>query len=194
MAKLVVTGFDPSLRNWGMAKGEFDTETKKLKLAYLDIIQPIAPTNKSVRQNSKDLECAKQLFVKSTEFHELIISSHMIFVEVPVSSQSARSALSVGLCLGVLGALQGLQYPILQITPLEVKLAATGRKTASKRDMINWAVNAHPEVDWPSRIVKGETRIIEGTAEHMADAVGAIYAGLKTPEFNNLVALYESKQ
>lgn len=182
--KIQVCGQDPSLRNWGISKGHYDTETKKLTLYEVSVIQPVLPTGKQVRQNSLDLESAKQLCALALDATK---GAHAIFVEVPVGSQSARAMASYGICVGVLGALRATGIPFFEVTPTEVKVAAVGYKNASKIDMINWAVNAHPEASWPIYQRNGANMVSEAKAEHMADATAAIYAGLACNSFQQFL-------
>ena len=109
----------------------------------------------------------------------------VIFAEVPIGSQSSRAMASYGVCIGVLGALKALNYPVIQVTPNEVKVRTTGSKTASKEEMINWVLTQHPHINFPTKKYKGTDQIIYSKAEHMADAVASIYAGLDTPEFKS---------
>lgn len=81
-----VVGLDPSLRNWGVSKGSFDMYTNKLTVDTLDVINPVLTKNKQVRQNSLDLESAKQLF---GQIYTHIKDAHVVCVEVPHGSQSA---------------------------------------------------------------------------------------------------------
>jgi Holliday junction resolvasome RuvABC endonuclease subunit len=177
---LKVVGFDPSMNNWGIATGTYDTESRKVTIYHLDVTNAVLPTGKQVRQNSKDLEAAQQLYAGALK---VIDEAHAIFVEVPVGSKSARAMASYGICIGILGGLRASGTPFFEVTPTEVKVAATGLKTATKKQMIDWGVSAHPEAPWPTYKRKGELVITESTAEHMADAVGAIYAGLATNQF-----------
>lgn len=177
---LNVVGFDPSMNNWGIATGTYDTDTKKVIIFYLDVINAVLPTGKQVRQNSKDVECAKQLYECA---FAVIGEAHAIFIEVPVGSQSARAMASYGICCGVLGGLRAQGIPFFEMTPTEVKLAAHGTKTATKQQMIQWGVNAHPEAPWPTYRRGGQDVISEAKAEHMADAIGAIYAGIASNQF-----------
>lgn len=172
---LNIVGCDPSLRNWGLAKGTYCLETQKIRINHVDVINPVLPTGKQVRQNSLDLESAKQLCASTLE---AVKGAQAIFVEVPVGSQSARSMASYGICVGVLGALRATGIPFFEVTPNEVKMAAVGSKVATKDMMINWAKHQHPEANWPKAASK---------AEHMADATAAIYAGLRTNEFKQLI-------
>ena len=61
MALLKVTGFDPSLRHWGVAQGTYDTCTTEVQIHALDVVEPIIPTGKQIRQKSKDVIAATQL-------------------------------------------------------------------------------------------------------------------------------------
>lgn len=179
-----VVGLDPSLRNWGIASGVL---TKgRLDLQFVSVVNPTLPTGKQVRQNSLDLASAKQLF----EATWLAVKhAQAVFVEVPVGSQSARAMASYGICVGVLGALRAQGVPFFEVTPAEVKMAATGKKTATKAEMIAWALAAHPEANWPTYMRNGLRHVTESTAEHMADAAAAIHAGIAGNEFKQAQAL-----
>lgn len=179
-----VVGQDPSLRNWGLAVGHLDLETKKLHVEYLDLTNPVLPTGKQVRQNSLDLESALQLYKGASD---AAIGAHAVFVEVPVGSQSARAMASYGICVGVLGALRANGIPFFEVTPTEVKLASVGNKTATKQEMIKWAMAAHPEANWPTYKQNGKAMVSEAKAEHMADAIAAIYAGLSCNSFKQML-------
>ena len=189
MSRLLnVVGFDPSLNNWGLSRGVFKLSEgiDSLKIERLSVIQPEIPTGKQVRQNSKDIEAAAQLTQGAFEFAK---GADAIFVEVPVGSQSARAMASYGICVGVLGALRISGIPFFEVTPTEVKLASFGTKTATKKDMIGWASTKHPEAPWPTYKRGGSVLISESNAEHMADATAAIYAGVKSQPFQQLIRL-----
>lgn len=179
-----VIGQDPSLRNWGLAVGHLDLETKKLTIDYVDLTNPVLPKGKQVRQNSSDLESALQLYKGASDVCE---GAHAVFVEVPVGSQSARAMASYGICVGVLGALRANGIPFFEVTPTEVKLASVGNKTATKQEMINWAMSTHPEANWPMYKQNGVSIVSEAKAEHMADAIAAIYAGLSCNSFKQML-------
>lgn len=184
-SKLIkVVGQDPSLRNWGLAVGYYDLETKKLTIDEVDIVNPVLPTGKQVRQNSSDLESAFQLYKGAVDH---TVGAHAVFVEVPVGSQSARAMASYGICVGVLGALRANGIPFFEVTPTEVKLASVGNKTATKQDMIDWAVAAHPEANWPKYKHHGIEIVSSAKAEHMADAVASIHAGLSCNAFQQML-------
>lgn len=185
MALMRLTGFDPSLRHWGVAQATYDTVTKQLLVTGLDVIEPVLPTGKQVRQNSKDITAAIQLTQGAMAAVE---DSHAIFVEVPVGSQSARAMAGYAICVGVLGGLYAHGKPFYQITPNEVKMVV-GKRTASKQDMIAWATTRHPEAPWPTYKKNGQVSISEAKAEHQADAVAAIHAGVMSPAFQQLLLM-----
>tara|TARA_B100001559_G_scaffold319797_1_gene330090 strand:+ start:1717 stop:2292 length:576 start_codon:yes stop_codon:yes gene_type:complete len=181
MSLLQVVGMDPSLRNWGIAKGTLTVGLhSSLTISHLDVIQPVLSTGKQVRQNSLDLESARQLAAQALAAAQ---GAHAIFVEVPVGSQSARAMASYGICVGVLGALRASGIPFFEVTPNEVKMISVGKKTATKSEMIQWAYARHPEAKWPTYKQHGQDVISEAKAEHMADAVAAIHAGLASNPF-----------
>ena len=184
-----VLGIDPSLRNWGLAHGNLDLSTSDLKISKLEVVNPVLPMGKQVRQNSLDLAAAYQLFKASLE---AVKGTSAVFVEVPVGSKSARAMASYGTCVGVLGALKASGTPFFEVTPTEVKLASCGFKTATKEQMIAWATQRHPEANWPTYKTKGSEAVSSAKAEHMADAIGAIYAGINTDAFKQLLSVRES--
>lgn len=184
MAKLRFVGMDPSMNNWGIAIGTFDTDTRKFVVDHVGVTCPVLPTGKQVRQNSTDLESAFQLYTGAIAAAE---GAHAVFIEVPVGSQSARAMASYGICVGVLGALRAKGIPFFEVTATEVKLAGPGIKTATKDQMIAWATTKHPEANWPTYNEKGKVLISKTKAEHEADALGAIYAGVSLNAFQQLL-------
>ena len=186
---LKVVGFDPSLRNWGIAHGflTMNSEAKwHLDISRMSVTQPVLPKGKQVRQNCEDLEAAEQLCKAAWEAAK---GAQAIFVEIPVGSQSAMAMKGYGLCIGVLGALRTAGIPFFEVTPTEVKMATVGIKTATKEQMIAWATAKYPNAGWPYYLEKGEQLLSAAKAEHMADAIGAIEAGLSCNSFQQLLPL-----
>ena len=66
----------------------------------------------------------------------------------------------------------------LEVTPHEVKMASVGKKTASKKDVIEWAYKKHPEAPW---FIRNGVPLMK--QEHMADSIAVMYAGMRTKEF-----------
>lgn len=187
--KIPVVGFDPSLKNWGIAEAILDLDSGVLSTPVLSVIQPRDGTGKKrVRKNSLDLERAEQLASGAFAAAE---KAKVIFVEVPVGSQSARAMASYGICLGILSSLRTKGMEIIEVSPDENKMVFTGSKTATKELMIATATETYPDANWPTEMEKGKRRIIVSKAEHMADAVAAIHAGVQTPMFQNLMRLFK---
>lgn len=187
-----VVGLDPSLRNWGIAQGNVvPGQPSTLQIDHVQVINPDLPKGKQVRQNSLDLESAKQLCEGAMKAAE---GAQAIFVEVPVGSQSARAMASYGVCVGVLGSLRAMGIPIFEVTPSEVKLAGPGKATATKLQMIEWAMNRHPEANWPTYVQKGKVLINTSKAEHQADATATIHAGMASNIFQQLLSMTRQRK
>lgn len=185
--KMNIVGIDPALRNFGIANAILDTDTMTFEVTSVALIESEdnAKKLKTVRKNSDDIRRAKLLhdgFILACQ------GAKFAFVEVPVGSQSARAMASYGICVGVLAA---CPIAMIQVTPNEVKLAGTGIRSATKDEMIDAAVAAHPEVKWLKRKLNGQM-VMLSCNEHIADAVWAIEAGIRTNEFQSVVALYAS--
>lgn len=182
-----IVGIDPSLRNFGIVRAKLDIGAGEFKVEEMRLVESEdnAKKAKTVRKNSDDLRRAKLLHAGMLEMCQ---GASIAFVEVPVGSQSARAMASYGICIGVLAA---CPIPMIQLTPTEVKLAMTGEKTATKDEMIEAAVKAHPEAKWLTRKSKGEL-VLMNDNEHLADAIGAITAGIATNDFKGMVAMMQS--
>ena len=187
---LKIAAIDPSLCNFGLARGTIDMSDETLPVVVEHITLVSTETDKSarkvVRRNSEDLARARKLFRGAREY---IKDASIVFVEVPVGSQSARAMASYGVCIGLLAALS--DKPLIEVTPTEVKLAAVGSKTASKQEMISWASDLYPHLNWIKSRGKSE---LADKNEHIADAIGAIHAGILTDEFARLVAAVRLRQ
>lgn len=182
--QIVVVGFDPSLRNWGVAKGIYMPAEKKLLIHELGVVRPVISEGKGVRTNTKDLEAAEQLTAGAWKAAE---GAQALFAEVPHGSQSSRAMASYGICVGVLGALQTSGLPFYQVSEREVKQATTGNVEAKKEETIAWMMERHPEAPWPMQKQLGVTSVVASRAEHMADAIGAIYAGIASKPFQQAI-------
>ena len=182
--KIPVLGMDPSMSNWGLAAAELDLATGVLETPTLVLISPKTVSGKQVRQNSKDLQKSEDL---AKPVFEKCRQARAIFVEVPVGSQSARAMASYGICVGILGALRAEGIQLIEVTPSEVKVALSGDANATKRKMIDAASELYPDANWPA-LYKGR---LPEKSEHLADAIGAIHAGVNTPLFKNLMRLLE---
>ena len=183
---LRIAGLDPSLSNWGCVKGNLNVETSNIEITAPLLIQTLPSKNKRVRVNSDDLSRAKAIY---TKLHLFLKNVDLVFAELPVGSQNSRSQTSYGVCVSILAS---INLPLIQVMPLEVKMAATGSKTATKNAMIGWAYEKHPNIDWfTKKTPKGIGLLAKN--EHIADAIASIYAGIQTDQYNQAKTFLTSK-
>lgn len=185
MSKFIkIVGIDPALANFGLAEVTFSMENLTFHVDKLVLPQTESDAGKQVRKNSDDLRRARIL-------HDGLIASckgaAFAIAEIPVGSQSARAMASYGVCVGVLAA---CPVPLIQVTASEVKMAATGYKNATKDEMIEWAMHRYPYANWVMRKVKG-VMVAQNCNEHLADALAAIEAGVKTDQFKQAISIYQ---
>lgn len=192
--KFRIVGMDPSMLNWGMvaAQVEFDAiGAFDIKITDMTVSQKEEAdktTKRQVRKNSLDIARAAELHGAVNAF----VKTHQpsfVMVEVPHGSKSASGMKSYGMCVGVLGS---IDVPLVEVTEAENKLASVGKKGASKKEMIAWAMAQHPEAPWKMQKKKGELISVDGYNEHLADAIGAIYAGIYSPLFQATIQMTRS--
>ena len=147
----------------------------------LEIVSTEKGKAKQVRTNSDDLQRCEELARKALEVGR---RCKAIFVEVPVGSQNASGMKAYGVVCGILGTLRAEGIQIIEVTPTEVKKTFTGNKNATKEQMIAQAVQLYPDANFPMH--RGQ---IASKAEHVADALAAIHAGVSTPIFQNLLRI-----
>lgn len=183
-----VVGIDPSMRNWGLALVTYIYHPPGDILEYaigpgeaaLELIQSGADYAKKSLKSVTDIKTASTIFTRTMEF---IKDADVVVVEAPTGSQGATAAKGIGLVIGVLGALsEASGKPFVYYTPVQVKKAVTGVKDASKRLMMDAMHNQFAWHPWPTKKVKGETSLISGQAEHLADALGAIHTWRNSKE------------
>jgi Holliday junction resolvasome RuvABC endonuclease subunit len=121
--------------------------------------------------------------------HEACKGALFAVSEVPMGAQSARAALAFGM---VIGMLANLPVPLIQVSPLEVKMAAVGHRQAAKEEMIAWAVEKYPAAAWRLQDKNGAKHKkgdLKADNEHLADAIAVAEAGLLTDQFKQAVAM-----
>lgn len=174
-------GIDAAFANTGFALAEVDLTDPKnpvVDVIDLDIVQTeVQKTPRGVPKSHDDLRRARDV---QAVINDRIATwkPDFIVAEIPFGSQSARSSWTLGIALGILSAIPNL----IEVTPRQVK-ESTGEKHADKDLMIEWAMNLHPDAPWKMRKLKGNMVQVSGSNEHMADAVGAVYAALRTEQF-----------
>jgi Holliday junction resolvasome RuvABC endonuclease subunit len=118
------------------------------------------------------------------------------FTEIPHGSQSARAMASYGFSIGILAS---CPIPLVQVQAAETKMAAVGTRTASKEEMIHWASQTYPNLPWkryPKDVVfRGKVTRRAGEIhedqEHLADALAVVHAGVKTDQFQQMLAMWK---
>ena len=178
-----VLALDPSFRNTGYA---VITVGKRDKVVDSGVIKTEARAKKSnVRAADQTLE---QIQVMVNSIRE-VISRHepeVLIAELPTSGgKSARAVASMAIAQAVCGAVAAYEdIPTEWITPTDNKKGMTGRKTASKEDMMTEAVSRYPELEAQYTHNKGQYKgQLRGEFEHVADAIGAYEAAKQTSPF-----------
>lgn len=169
-----ILSFDPSLRNWGIAAAIYNTASNQLYIKIGKVITS-KPDKSKIRQNTKDLNTSINLF---NELKDIYTQADLVIAEVPHGSQSSRAMVSYGVCIGVLGSLITNNIPFIQVSALDVK-RIVGHESVSKLEVIDWVKRRHPEIlPWLPATNK---------AEHICDAIVAIYAAIQTKQFKELI-------
>jgi len=169
-----ILAIDPSFANTGWCIGHYDMEALLVEVVDGGLISTEKAAVKTIRRSSDDLRRAKEISRALTKYAE---SVDMVFAEIPTGSQSARASWALGIAMGCLANV-AVRNPMIEITPTMTKLAATGRKDATKEEIITWARAKYPSLPW----IKGRNGISPRN-EHMADAVGVLHAGFDHEDF-----------
>lgn len=180
---ITVLGNDPSLTSWGMALVDVDVETMEMHPRRIDLCRTEKSKNKSVRVSSDYLARARELRGKFVLMEDLC---HIHAAEIPSGAQSAKASYAFGLVVGVLSA---HRKPLIEVSPTEVKRAVTGYAGATKQEMIEWATETFPDLDWVPG--KGSKQWAD-VNEHMADALGIVLAATKTQQFAAAAAMSQA--
>jgi len=187
-------GLDASMRNLGIALGTYYMGEKRMQgmvdlpdgyvIERVELVQTFPSKDKKVRKSSQDYESCRTMYCKMASYLNDWMPQ-IVFAEMPTGSQSANGMKSYGISLMLLGT---IGVPVIQVSPMEVKVAAVDSKNASKDTMIKWAVKKWPSVQWLRRTVKGENTLLKRN-EHMADACAAVEAGMKTDQWKQLLSV-----
>lgn len=199
MERILVAGLDPAFAAFGISRLWLDLKTLEFEFDRFRTIwtEKLAGKKKVVRQNSDDLRRATELH---DALHEELKGCTVAFGEIPSGAQHARSAYGFGVAVGILAS---IKIPLIQVMPVETKLASVGSKTAEKPEIIAWAAERFPEAPWQR--YEGDTKNKTGKIvnragglhidnEHVADACAVPHAGIQTPEFRQLLALWRATQ
>lgn len=175
-----ILGHDPALSNWGFARAKLDLKTMEVSDLRLHLASTKPNKDQKMKKQIDDISRSKKLHKEIKQQSQGVVIS---FVEVPHGSQSARAMASYGTVIGLIPSINS--FSTITMSEREVKLGTLDKYPATKEDSIEWAYEKHPEANWPMR----NGKIVKGKAEHMADAVCTIYAGLQTEDFKNAIAI-----
>lgn len=188
MKNIVVLGLDPGLSNTGFAVAEVDPMKGRIcAVREVGNSSTDRRNHKLVRQSSDQLRRAK---LQAATLRNIIEKHEIdaIAMEVVGTTQYKYPTLSFGVMMGIVAA---LDLPVMEVTPREVKIAATRNERASKRDIIEWALakTGKRRVGWPTSERDNHLGLtlngkrVARAAEHPADALAAIEAAINAEQF-----------
>ncbi|SCW95859.1 hypothetical protein [Ancylobacter rudongensis] len=182
MSKVLIAGLDGSKTNFGVARLLLDIDTLELTVDDLLLVKTEKDKSKQVRKSSDNLKRAQEIAVGIRPALQGCVSA---FIEVPSGGQSYDAVLGFGIVIGLYAS---LTIPTIEVSPGETKLASVGTRTASKQEMIEWAVENYPKAPW--RVTKrGGVMVPTLDNEHLADAIAIAHAGIRTPAFRQTLAI-----
>ena len=177
MHTIRIVGVDPSMSNLGIAHGWLNLETLEWEVDEVSLTKTEKSKVKNVRKSNDDYNRSRLLYEALSAAEK---RAELAFVEMPIGSQSAAAMKSYGMCIQLIA---GMNIPVIQVTPAEVKIHAMGDRNATKEEMILWATDKFPSINW----LRQGKRLI-GANEHLADACGAINAGVQHYALTALVS------
>jgi Holliday junction resolvasome RuvABC endonuclease subunit len=183
--KIRIAGLDGSKRNFGISIMDLDIETLELSVVDLVLVKTKKSNLKNVRKSSDNLLVSQQISAALREHLKGCVSA---FIEVPSGGQSYEAVLSFGIVIGLYAS---ITIPTVEVSPSETKKAALGTNTASKEEMVEWAVGKYPDAPW-RRHKKHEKMVLSKDNEHLADGVGIAHAGIKLPVFQQTLAILKA--
>lgn len=184
--KITIIGMDPSTSHFGMCKATVDIHTLEIQVVDLILTNTESESKKGVIKQSDDLRRAHEV---RTGMLNVCAGAALAVSEIPFCNPGgyASANFNSGLVTGVLAS---CPIPLIQVFPADVKIAAVGHRHAAKEEMIEWAIAKHPDAPWLMRKLKGKMYPIAKN-EHLADALAAVYAGVRTKQFEQVMALYK---
>lgn len=168
---------DGTISNIGMIMGTFDPSG--LISPKDGILFKTAPTkNKKISKSEDYLNRCNYLYMQVNNLVSSIKPEY-VFLEGPTGSQDANSAKSIGAIYMLAGAIKSniskWDGKLIIVTPIAVKKASIGSNTASKEEILSWAVDKYPNFPF-YKSKKGE---VYAYNEHLADGIAVAHAGVK---------------
>lgn len=177
---------DLALTHAGMALLEFplsaEVSLEEVKVLKTLLVKTERQKTKQVFQNSDDLRRLKEVY---TSVKALMNGVDIVFAEIPSGAQNARAALTFGAVLGILST---IEKPLIQVQKTDRGMVVANKKSVSKREVIDWAVEHWPDADWLTAKRKGEICFINDN-EHVADSIAVAIAGMRTNQFKDMASM-----
>ena len=177
---------DSSLDNTGMAVGSYTSGIISIEKLYLfengeTINKKYKNTKKRVRRKTK--ECIEKCTLTFHNIRETlkdigINTIDVIFIEEPTGSQNSSGMKSYGVTCQLIGVLEDY-FKVVSVSAEGAKVASVGNKSASKEDIINWAYDLYPNLEWDIHKVGKYKGQLKDKNEHMADAIAIAYEGIQ---------------
>ena len=171
---------DPSMNNWGYAKGRL-IQGNKYTVDEIGLIRPKDTKSLSRFVNEQDALKVRSVVL---QLRQLLTGIDYVFVEAPHGSQSAAAMKSYGMVIAVLGSLELLagESVHVQFTRANDRRSVIypepmkGNVAIPKEDVIAWAEKKYPELPYPR---KKDGSLISGKVEHIADALACMCFSLE---------------
>ena len=191
MREIKVVGLDAERKNVGIVEARLVfTDRARLVVDNLTLVQTEKSKSKQVRVSSDDVRRAQEI---AEALRRPLLDASFFFSEIPTGAQSARAAKLLGMATGIIACSNVyLDRPLIEVSPTEVKLASVGKKTASKDEMVEWAVAKYPDLNWLRYERNGKTYKAGDLMldnEHLADGIAIIHAGVRTAAFKQALAM-----
>lgn len=174
---------DGGLQNFGVSVVTLnDTRNSISDLLTIELNSTAPSKVRGVKKSLDDLT----RFQSHWCFVSNLISKYnceLAVAEIPAGAKDARASFSFG---GVVGLLSCLPTPLIGVSALEAKEAATGFKHSEKEDVIRWAYSKWPDAGWITskrpnamEIQTKEGLFLTNKNEHMADSLAIGMAGIR---------------
>lgn len=185
--KIRVVGMDPSTSHWGCCRATIDVDTLEVAVEDFMLYNTESESKKGVMKQSDDLRRAK---VVREGMIAACAGVSIVMAEIPFCNPGGYASANFNSGL-VTGVLSSLELPLIQVFPLDVKIALSGHKSACKEEQIENGMKKHPDAPWLMRTLRGK-RVPTKANEHLADALGSVYAGIKTEQFKQILSVYRA--
>ena len=177
---------DSSLNNTGLAVGSYIDGIISVEKLYLfengeAVDKKYKNTKKQLRRKTK--ECIEKCTLTFHNIRETLKkiglnTIDIVFIEEPTGSQNSSGMKSYGVTCQLIGVLTDF-FNVTSVSVEGVKVSSVGNKNASKEDIINWAYNLYPNLEWDIHKVGKYKGKLKDKNEHKADAIAIAYEGIQ---------------